>query len=157
MMVLACSCDSGVEPLLSVVGSSREPIINGTAPTSPKDDAVVALVYPGYGYFCSGTLITPTVVLTAAHCLESGVPIVGATQIFFGDDVDGIGETRGIARASVHTQYDTYDVQYDIGFVEMSSAAPSGITPIPGLPRWIFLSVDAIELQRLYSACWWHR
>ncbi len=140
LIALVCSCDSGVEPLVWVAGSSREPIINGTAPTSPTDDAVVALVYPGYGFFCSATLITPTVVLTAAHCLESGGPIVGEAQIFFGDDVDGIGQTRGIARASVHTQYDVYDVQYDIGFVEMSSAAPAGITPIPHLPASLGLT-----------------
>jgi hypothetical protein len=43
-------------------------IINGTPATEQRFDAVVQLRYMGSG-ICSGTLITDTVVLTAAHCV----------------------------------------------------------------------------------------
>ncbi len=145
-VALLAACGSDIEAWGTHSATKQQPIINGSLPISPQDDAVVALVYPGYGYFCSGTLITPTVVLTSAHCLESGIPIIGGAKIYFGHDVDvnGAGQTREIARASIHPQYATsesdYTIMYDIGLVEMGSAAPPDITPIPHLPASLGLT-----------------
>ncbi len=44
-------------------------IIHGTPATARQFDAVVEIFYQGSG-ICSGTLITDTVVLTAAHCVH---------------------------------------------------------------------------------------
>jgi hypothetical protein len=47
-------------------GSEVDKIINGTY--DAKDYAVVAIGY-SYGFYCTGTLIKPKVVLTAGHCV----------------------------------------------------------------------------------------
>ena len=65
------------------------PIYYGTPDSNP---AVVAITNgPGMGFFCSGTLITPNVVLTAAHCLEG--TNTSTIQIMFGDSVGSGGAT----------------------------------------------------------------
>ncbi len=63
---------------------SQHPIINGFPPDSPEHDATVALhqlTKRGQVYvspFCSGTLITEDVVLTAAHCLNTATAATSA-------------------------------------------------------------------------------
>src|SRR6187549_3749514 len=60
--LIGCT-DANIE---SVPETVREPIVNGTL-SSANDDAVIGVF--GGGSACSGTLIAPTVVLTALHCV----------------------------------------------------------------------------------------
>src|SRR3954467_13899014 len=67
--------------LLALAGANAQAITNGTADGS-KHPAVGALVdYDSRGTayaFCTGTMISPTVMLTAAHC-NPGVEQVKVT------------------------------------------------------------------------------
>ena len=48
---------------------SLEPrIIGGAEATPGRYNYFVSLIHPSYGHFCGGTLIGPSVVLSAAHC-----------------------------------------------------------------------------------------
>jgi hypothetical protein len=75
-------------------GKTAQPIINGLPDPWPNDPAVVRI---DGGGICSGTLISPHVVLTAGHCIP------GATSwtVWFGDnDMNAVAmttTTMGIA------------------------------------------------------------
>jgi len=59
------------------------PVIGGAAAPAGKWPDCAALLFGGYQE-CTGTLIAPTVVLTAGHCVNQGAPdsvLVGATRL----------------------------------------------------------------------------
>jgi MYXO-CTERM domain-containing protein len=69
---------------LAAVPPPSQPIFGGEDVAPGEWPAVVALDIDGYQ--CTGTLVTPSLVLTAAHCLVGGPP-VGAIGVRRGEDV----------------------------------------------------------------------
>ncbi len=116
-------------------GQLDRPIYYGTPDTNP---AVVAITNgPGTGFFCSGTLITPNVVLTAAHCLEG--MNTSTIQIMFGNAV-GSGTYVQTSEALMHPDYDTYNITNDIALIRLAGSAPANVIPIPALPPGLALT-----------------
>jgi hypothetical protein len=96
-------------------------------PDGKKHPYVGALVgqYSGGDYpFCSGTLISPTVFLTAAHC-DPGTPRI---QVTFASDFDGkaklLDGTYYADPLYNHSQNDPHDIA-----VVVLDHAVSGVTP----------------------------
>jgi len=90
--------------------------------------AVGALVDNGQP-FCSGTLVAPTTVVTAAHCLQ-GESATGKA-FFIGTDANNpaTGESFPATSLHVHPQYNEMTMENDIAIMELSQPASS--TPIP--------------------------
>jgi len=117
--------------------SLDRPIYYGTPDTNP---AVVAITNgPGTGYFCSGTLISPYVVMTAAHCLYGSS--TSNVQVMFGNSV-GAGTYVPTSEALIHPQYDDYSLVNDIALLRLSTSAPANVAPIPALPPGLALSAS---------------
>ncbi|HVG34693.1 MAG TPA: trypsin-like serine protease [Pyrinomonadaceae bacterium] len=78
--------------------------IFGGKPTKEFPDCCAVGGNEFHGYFCSGTLIAPNLVLTAKHCHTPDTPI---TRVFLkGNDTSKLSKGEEIAVTSVHTHPD---------------------------------------------------
>jgi hypothetical protein len=117
---LGCS-DRAPEP----VARSSSAITGGSSDTG--DQAMVAIVGASGTTACSGTLVTPHLVLTAGHCttpdiLEGGSVVLGAS-------LTSPVATIPIAKAVPHPQFDLATLTNDVALLVLASAAPA--TPVP--------------------------
>lgn len=96
-------------------------IWNGTPVAPGGHPAVVAVAGQtpeGPFLFCSGTLVTPDWVLTAAHCLQGVTDVV----VLFGDDLANDGYTDLVEAADIHPHpgFDADDLANDVGLVRLA-------------------------------------
>lgn len=108
-------------PLAASAGNA--PVIGGTDAPAGKWPDAVATIQPDGLQGCTGTLIAPTVVLTAEHCLYDGGPtsvVIGASSLARKSEGDTIAVTKRMA-------YPNGDRSFDIGVLVLAS--PSKFAP----------------------------
>jgi hypothetical protein len=121
-LVLAAQCLACEWP--AATGQHQSNITNAT--NDDADLGVVALMQ-GTNVVCTGTLVAPRVLVTAAHCVQSDI----WPDAFFGA-VPGQGGAR-IALADVrrHPAFDPATLANDVAVAVLAEPPPLGATPWP--------------------------
>jgi hypothetical protein len=113
---------------------TRAEIVHGAV--DDGDPAVVALVAPALRCttepaptLCTGTLIAPRVVLTAAHCLANRR--AGELRVAFGPDARSPTRLVDVDRARVHPSYDAGTGLWDVALLQLSVAQTETPATLP--------------------------
>jgi hypothetical protein len=115
---------------------SQKPIVGGEPTEAGEFEPVVAIL--AHEGLCTGTIVSPTIVLTAAHCLAD-VQIGQEVAVFWGPEIDQSRRVTAVGWG-VHPDFcaDCDEDIFDFGYVEVAGefVASDFIAPITDQDEW---------------------
>lgn len=122
-----------------VPGNVEEEIIGGTTDTGDPGVVLLYMTVPGQqgGSLCTAEVISPHVVLTAAHCTGGENPAVtNATwRVYLGPDFSkaAAADLLPVKEAHFNPQFNVNNLAggYDVGVAILQNALPTTIKPLP--------------------------
>jgi secreted trypsin-like serine protease len=127
----------------AVPASSAQAIVGGTDAPAGKYPYVAEVNIDGGLFLCSGTLVTPTIVITAGHCssvtgaIEKGTPIGQPGQLItvtLGSNKAGQGQDFAVKNVTVNPDYNFLlnGSGYDVSILELSTPASFPTVKVAG-------------------------
>ncbi|WP_053927797.1 S1 family peptidase [Streptomyces chattanoogensis] len=135
--VLACTTGLAGVCLAALPAHPAQAVIGGRPTSTAQAPWTVAVnlwrgtdAYPRSGQFCGGTLVTPTKVITAAHCVADEAPtdlgaVAGRTDLR-----RHTGAWRRVAKVWIHPRFGRH-LENDIAVLTLDRPMPPGYTPLP--------------------------
>ncbi|MER6694349.1 S1 family peptidase [Streptomyces minutiscleroticus] len=104
--------------------AAPQPIVGGTTTTTSAYPYVMQITDASQNQFCGGTLVSPTKVVTAAHCMvgetTSSVRVVGGRTYLNGTN----GTVARVSRIWIHPSYTDATNGDDIAVLTLSTSMP---------------------------------
>ncbi len=134
-------------------------IINGAKAADGELRSTVML-YTYSGAYCTGTLITPTWVLTAAHCVEACDDDNGVIyylpymHIGIGNSENKIEYSYDYDRLIPHPNFrcSSVEIRNDIALIHLKQSVPSSVAiPTPPMPDISGIVLTAEEVDQAYN------
>ena len=108
-------------------------VVNGDLTSDYAQVGVIAAVFSdgSASPFCSGSLVTEDIVLTAAHCIEGADDFVNEPELSgfvfaMGANLfSGLSDYRWITAAEIHPDYNPRTIEWDLGLVGLEAPVTS--------------------------------
>ena len=108
----------------TTASAAPNPIVGGTTTTASAYPFVMQITDASQNQFCGGTLVSPTKVVTAAHCMvgetTSSVRVVGGRTYLNGTN----GTVSRVSKIWIHPSYSTVTKGKDIAVLTLSTSMP---------------------------------
>ena len=136
--------------MMAAVASPSSAVVGGSN-ASPGEYPSVAEITFG-PFLCTGTLVTPTWVLTAGHCsnITAGTVASPASwppqliNVRIGGVTQSDGEQRSVSRVVMHPDY-VLTNGYDISLLELSTASTMAPTQVAGAGERAIWNAGTLE------------
>jgi V8-like Glu-specific endopeptidase len=153
LLAAACAPDASQAP-----AAARRPIVDGTSDTG--DPAAVAIGARRVGCAerlavrCSGTLVAPRLVLTAAHCVLDP-RLASSLEVMFGSAVDAPDAAfRQVVHVAVHPEYRDDGDAADLAALILDTPAPVAPATLGAEaidPTWVDTQVRVVGFGQALS------
>ncbi|MFI2432942.1 S1 family peptidase [Streptomyces sp. NPDC018693] len=108
--------------------AAPQPIVGGTTTTTTSYPFMMQITDASQNQFCGGTLVSPTKVVTAAHCMvgetTSSIRVVGGRTYRNGTN----GTVSRVSKIWIHPNYTTATRGEDVAVLTLSTSMP--YTPV---------------------------
>ncbi|MFE0727330.1 S1 family peptidase [Streptomyces antibioticus] len=124
--VVAAAAAAAATCLLSAptAVAAPQPIVGGTTTTTTAYPFMMQITDASQNQFCGGTLVSPTKVVTAAHCMvgesTSSVRVVGGRTYLNGTN----GTVSRVSRIWIHPNYTDATDGEDVAVLTLSTSMP---------------------------------
>lgn len=118
------------------LAAPAQAIVGGGTPSADGVGRNVVTIVGSRGNFCSGTMIAPTVALTAAHCVQPG-----ATYKLVEYGTQRTPQLRDVAQIAIHPQFNlqtmlAHRATADVALLRLAAPVTAGRPPaLVGVPR----------------------